>query len=94
LLCRQKNVACAQKLFSQSINVLQVAAEVSTHLIAVVYTGRGINVYVVHVCVGSCEVLVVVEIEILVCWVVTHTTTKVVTLGSEKCPIFIFWVGW
>lgn len=82
MLCRQKNVACAQKLFCQSNNVPQFAAEISTHFIVVVY--RGISVYVVSVGVGRCEVPMVVEIEVLVCWVVTRATAMVVTLGSEE----------
>jgi len=92
LLCRQKDVACAQKLSCQSINVPQFAAEISAHFIAVVY--RGINVYVVSVCVGRYEVLTVVEIEVLVCWVMSHTAAQLVTLGSEEWPIFIFGMGW
>jgi hypothetical protein len=74
------------------INVPQFAAEISKHCIVVLY--RGINVYVVSVCFGRCEVLMVVEIEVLVCWVVTRATAQVVTLGSEEWPFFIFGVGW
>jgi len=48
----------------------------------------------VSVCFGKCEVVMVMESEILVCWVVTHATAKVVTLGSEEWPVFIFGVGW
>ena len=54
----------------------------------------GINVCVVSVCAGRRKVVMVVESEILVRWVVTHTTAKVVTLDSEEWPIFIFGVGW
>jgi hypothetical protein len=36
----------------------------------------------------------VVEIEILVCWVVTHAAAQVVSLASEEWPFFIFGVGW
>ena len=90
MLCRQ-NVACAQKLFSQSINVPQFAVEISTHFIVVVC--RDINVYVVSVCVRRCAVVMVVESEILVCWVVACATAMVVSLGSEEWPVFIFGVG-
>ena len=57
-------------------------------------SGGAFNVYVVSVCVGRCEVLMAVAIEVLVCWVMTHATVKVVTLGSQEWPIFIFGVGW
>ena len=92
MLCKQKSFACTQQLFSQSINVPMCAAEISTHFILVVYIG--INFYVVSICVKGCEILMVVEIEILVCWAMIYATACVVTLGSEEWPSFIFRVGW
>jgi hypothetical protein len=79
---------CRETVLLIDLNAPQFCAEISTGFILLLY--RGIHFCIVSKCVRRFKVLVVVKIEIVFCWVMTHIAALVVTVGSEEYPSSIF----